>query len=125
MDHGWIPKIRGWISWVGLYQHQSLQTGIRKACRSALKGIVVSVGKGYERVTKKKHVKIRWEYVLFSTMQCNAGSILFLDTSGVFGGGRSTRRGKQPAPPPPDLLSLAHLILPLVHFRKNNKYGAH
>ena len=53
---------------------------MRKACRSALNGTVVSVGKGYERVTKTNHVKIHWEYVLFSTMQCNAGRVLFLDT---------------------------------------------
>ena len=54
---------------------------MRMACRSALKGTAVSVGKGYERVTKEKQIKIRWEYVLFSTMQCNAGRVLFLHTS--------------------------------------------
>ena len=54
---------------------------MRMACRSALNGTAVSVRKGYERVTKEKHVKIHREYVLFPTMQCNAGRVLFLDTS--------------------------------------------
>ena len=54
---------------------------MRKACRSALNGTTVSVRKGYERVTKEKHVKIHREYVLFSTMPCIAGRVLFLYTS--------------------------------------------
>ena len=66
---------------------------MRMACRSALKGTVVSVGKGYERVTKEKHVKIHWEYVLFSTMQCNAGRVLFLDTSDQNRRCKNTMRG--------------------------------
>ena len=66
---------------------------MRMACRSALKGTAVSVGKGYERVTKEKHVKIHWEYVLFSTMQCNAGRVLFLDTSDQNRRCKNTMRG--------------------------------
>ena len=66
---------------------------MRMACRSALKGTVVSVGKGYERVTEKNTLKYIWEYGLFSTMQCNAGRVLFLDTFDQHRRCKNTMRG--------------------------------